>query len=177
MIFQQLRSKSFRLFSYFLLFILIVLLVACTGNTPEATRQVVMGEVQVTVVSPTQEIYVFKTSEPGTITVHGLLVVLNPTAMIPASQDSIYLVPMPVDDPIAAIPQFELGTVSQAEVNEADGKFMFTNIQPGQFAVVVITSGGAQIPARNMGTKSYAIFTLDASQTDTTVDIGDLSLP
>jgi hypothetical protein len=154
-----------------------VLLVACSGNTPEATRQVVIGEVQVTVVSPTQENYVFKTSEPGTITVHGQLIVLDPMSMVPASEDAIYLVPMPIDDPIAAIPQFEVGTVPQADVNEINGEFMFTNIQPDQYAVVVITPGGAQIPVRKMDTKSYAIFTLDASQVDTTVDIGFLTLP
>jgi hypothetical protein len=86
-------------------------------------------------------------------------------------------VPMPADDPIAAIPQFEVGKVPQADVNEMDGEFVFNNIQPGQYAVVVITSGGAQIPVRKMESKDYAIFTLDASQADSTVDIGYLTLP
>ena len=177
MILQQLRSKTIREFSFFLLLILIISLVACTGNTPQATREITIGKVQVTGVPPTQESYVFKTSESGAITVHGILVVLNPTAMIPASEDSIYLVPMPADDPIASIPQFEVGKVPQADVNEMDGEFVFTNIQPGQYAVVVITSGGAQIPVRKMESKDYAIFTLDASQADSTVDIGFLTLP
>jgi hypothetical protein len=177
MVFQQLRSIFIRFFSYSLLFIPIVLLVACTGNTPEATRQVVVGEIQVTITSPTQESYIFRTSEPGGITVHGSLIVLDPGGMVPASEDSIYLVPMPADDPIAAIPQFEVGTVPQADVNEANGEFMFTNIQPGQYAVVVITTGGAQIPVRKDGTSNYAIFTLDASQVDTPVDIGIMTIP
>lgn len=156
---------------------LIPLLASCSNNTAEPTREISIGEVQVTVVPPTQVRYSFKTSEPGTITVHGSLVVLNPTSMLPAPGDSIYLVPMPEGEPISMIPQFEVGTVPQADVNETNGEYVFTNLQPGQYAVVVITSGGAQIPVRYFNTSNYAIFTLEDSEVDTTVEIGELSLP
>jgi hypothetical protein len=177
MILQPLRSKSFKQFYIFILFILIILLVGCTQNTPESTREVVISNVQVTIVPPTQALYPFKTSEPGAITIHGLLVVRDPTTMIPAPGDSIYLVQIPADDPMASIPQFEVGTVPQADVDEVAGEFMFTNIHPGQYAVVVITAGGAQIPVRHMDTSNYAIFTLDASQADTIVELGQVTLP
>jgi hypothetical protein len=177
MIFQHLRSRYVRFLISCLLFILIVSQVACSGNSTEPTRQVVVGEIQVTITAPTQDTYTFKTSDPGAITVHGDLIVLNPTAMVPASDDSIFLVPLPADEPISTIPQFEVGKVPQADVNETNGEFVFTNLQPGQYAVVVVTSGGAQIPVRNMGSSSYVIFTLDSSQADSTVDIGSLSLP
>jgi hypothetical protein len=177
MILQPLHSKSFKRYTLLFLFVLVILLVGCSQNTPVATREVVIGDVQVTIVPATQTLYAFTTSEPGTITVHGFLVLLNPMSMIPAPDDSLYLVPMPIDDPISGIPQFEVGTVPQADVDEVVGEFMFTNIQPGQYAVVVITSGGSQIPVRYMDTSSYAILTLDTSQTDTTVDLGQLTLP
>jgi hypothetical protein len=177
MIFQHLRSRSSRILTSSLFFVLIISIVACSGNSTEATRQVVVGEIQVTIAAPTQAAYTFKTSDPGTITVHGDLIVLNPAAMVPASEDSIYLVPMPAEDPISTIPQFEVGKVPQADVNETNGEFVFTNLQPGQYAVVVVTAGGAQIPVRKMGTSSYVIFTLDSSQVDSTVEIGTLSLP
>ena len=174
---KQWRSKPIRLIPLLLLFVLIILLAACTNNTPKATRDVVIGDVQITVVPPTEVPYLFKTSEPGAISVHGDLVILNPMSMIPADQDSIFLAPMATDAPISGVPQFEVGTVPQADVNEVNGEFMFTNIQPGQYAVVAITVGGAQIPVRYMETASYAIVTLDASQVDTTVELGKLTLP
>jgi hypothetical protein len=177
MILHPLHSKSFKQYALIVLSILVILLVGCTQNTPEATRDVAIGDVKVTVIPPTQAQYTFKTSEPGSISIHGFLVILNPMSMIPAPEDSIYLVPMPVDDPIAGIPQFDVGTVPQADVDEVLGEFVFTNIQPGQYAVVVITSGGSQIPVRFLNSSSFAILTLDGSQTDTTVDVGQLTLP
>jgi len=155
----------------------IFLLSACNNASSEPTREVSINEVQVTVSAPSPQPYMFKTSEPKSITVHGDLVVLDPMTMIPAPNDSIFLVPLPVDQPISVIPQFEEGTVPQAEVDERVGEFFFTNLQPGQYAVVVITNGGAQIPVRYMDSASYAIFTLDSTQVDTTFELGNLTLP
>jgi hypothetical protein len=156
---------------------LMIFLTACNTNTAVPTRDVSINEVEVAVAPPTPEPYVFKTSDPNTITVHGKLIVLDPMTIIPAPNDSIFLVPLPIDEPISMIPQFELGTVPQAEVDESSGEFVFTNLEPGQYAVVVITMGRAQIPTRFIDTSSYAIFTVDETQVDTTVDIGKLTLP
>jgi hypothetical protein len=164
------------LYLFLLLLLLAILLVACTQNSTDATREVTINNVQVTSAPPTQS-YVFKTSDPGSITVRGTLVLLDPLTLAPAPEDSIYLVPMPADQTISAIPEFEVGTVPQAEVDETVGDFVFTNVQPGQYAVVVVTKSGTQIPVHYSGTSNYGIFTLDASQTDTTVDLGHLTLP
>jgi hypothetical protein len=153
-----------------------ILLVACSQKASEVTRDVTINNVQVTAATATQP-YIFKTSEPGSITVLGTLILLNPLTLIPAPEDSVFLVSMPVDQPISGIPQFEVGKVPQAEVDEITGDFVFTNIQPGQYAVVVVTIGGAQIPVHYLGTSNYGIITLDASQVDTTVELGDLTLP
>lgn len=172
----QLSKPAARL-SFIILLALVVLLVACNGTAADGTRSVSISNVQVTIAAPGMEPFVFQTSEPGTITIHGLLIVLNPMSIIPAHDDAIYLVPLPTDQPVSGIPQFEIGTVPQAEVDERTGEFSFTNIQPGQYAVVVITAGGAQIPVRYREDASYAIFTLEASQADTTVELDQLTLP
>jgi hypothetical protein len=102
--------------------------------------------------------------------------VLDPISLVPAEDDAIYLVPIP-DAGISTVPEFEDGTVPQAEVDERTGEFLFTNVQPGQYAVVVVTRGGAQIPARFFNADGYAIFDVDASQSDTLVELGNLSFP
>lgn len=165
------------LFIFTFLLVVIIFLSACSNPTTEATRSVTIDQVQVTVAAPGIEPYVFKTPQPGTITLHGMLYVLSPMSILPASDDAIYLVPVPTDQPISGVPQFTPGTVPQADVDERTGEFVFTNIQPGQYAVVTITTGGAQIPLRFMDTATYAIITLDASQIDTIVEVDDLSLP
>jgi hypothetical protein len=174
---KPLMPKSIMRFSILFLLVFTFILSACSPTTSETTRQVSINDVQVTVAPATLEPYIFITSEPNTITIHGVLIVLDPMTIIPAPNDSIFLAPLPVDQPISAIPQFEEGTVPQAEVDESTGEFVFTNIQPGQYAVVVITKGGAQIPTRYQESSSYAIFTLDDSQKDTTFDLGKLTLP
>jgi len=173
------RNQSFRHIRYVSLMLLIgiFLISACDNASSEPTRQVIVNEVQVTVSAPSPQPYIFKTSEPNSITVHGDLVVLDPMTMIPAPNDSIFLVPLPIDQPISTIPQFEEGTVPQADVDESVGEFVFNSLQLGQYAVVVITNGGAQIPVRYMDSASYAIFTLDSTQVDTTVELGSLTLP
>ncbi len=154
----------------------LLIISGCSSAASETPRQVTISNVQVQISTPTQP-YAFKTSDPGTITIHGTLVVLDPTSMMPSPDNGIYLVPMPTDQANTSIPQFEVGTVPQAEVDEISGEFSFTNIQPGQYAVVVMTPSGSQIPVRYQENQSYAIINLDASQKDTTVDLGHLTLP
>lgn len=162
-------------------FILILLLISsfisgCTASTTESGREVSVDNLQVVLSTPTQP-YTFETSDSGFITVHGILVVLDPMSMIPAHDNGIYLVPMPSGQSISGIPQFEVGTVPQADVDEIGGEFVFTNIEPGQYAVVVLTAGGSQIPIRYSNSGNYAIITLDSSQLNTTFDVGRLTLP
>ena len=164
------RSTTFALLA--LIVITSLMLTACQG---EATRDVSAIDVQVAIASPTPKPYPFDTSEPGTATIHGMLLVLDPMSMVPAPDDAIYLVPL--KDAEMSIPQFVMGEVPQAEVDETIGEFMFTNIQAGSYAVVVVTKGGAQIPSRFYQTGNYAIFTVNPDQMDTVIELGQLSLP
>jgi len=165
------RINLFLIVATFMIFALS----ACQQSEATPTRDVSVVDVQVNISTPTSEPFPFKTSEPGTTTVHGKLLVLDPMTLLPAPDDAIYLVPLTED--AQTIPQFKKGEVPQAEVDETSGEFMFTNIQPGYYAVVVITKGGAQIPSRFYQTGNYAMFNVDASQADTTIELDKLSLP
>lgn len=128
--------------------------------------------------NPTMEPYDFVKSDQGSITLHGLLVVRDPISMVPAPDDAIYLVPVGAEGQgVTGIPQFTVGEVPQADVDERTGEFVFVNIEPGKYAIVVMTKGGAQIPTRSMEDGSYSIITFTAADVDQTVELGNLSLP
>ena len=128
--------------------------------------------------SITMEPYVFKTSQPGTATLHGNLIALDPST-VPAMDDAIYLVPIDQNSPgVLTIPQFTKGEVPQADVDERNGEFMFTDIKVGRFVVVVVTAGGAQIPARTMDeSRNLIIVKVDETYLDKITEIGKMSLP
>lgn len=124
------------------------------------------------------EPYEFAQSDPGYITLHGLLVVRDPTSMLPAPDDAVYLVPVGGEGQgVTGIPQFTPGEVPQADVDERTGEFVFVNIEPGKYAIVAITMGGAQIPTRSMDDGNYAIITFLEDEIDQVVELGSLSLP
>lgn len=171
--------------------LVILVLTGCqAANTPQTNTGVT--DIQVTVAPtvgstgakstrppiPTMEPYNFKPSDAGTVTLHGHLAVLDPVTILPGPDDAIYLVPMnDTGDGATTIPQFTVGEVPQAEVDERTGEFTFQNIQPGRYAVVVLTKGGSQIPAKMMDTGSLAIITVDKASIDQTVELGTLRLP
>jgi len=178
---------------YMLIFGLVAVLVLAgcqAANTPDP--QVSVTDIQITTEPgssttggkatkapiPTLEPYTFKTSEAGTVTLHGMLAVMDPTSILPGPDDAIFLVPMNDAGPGATtIPQFTVGEVPQADVDERTGEFTFQNIQPGRYAVVVLTKGGSQIPAKMLDDGSLAIITVDKSSLDQTMELGTLRLP
>lgn len=171
--------KRLELMNLFLLSAL--LLVKCQQpNTDTMSPTSGMVEVIVTEQPPAPkkpDPPAFKTSHPGTIAVHGVLLVLDPLTVLPDSNDAIFLVPIPSGEGITTIPPFKVGEVPQAEVDEATGEFMFTDILPGQYAVVVLEKGGSQIPARVLDSNSLSILTLKESDRDQTVELGYLRFP
>ena len=160
-------------------------LLISVGCQPAATETViietVITEAQSTVPAQSNtamEPYDFAVSDAGYITLHGLLVVRDPLSMLPAPDDAIYLVPVGAEGQgVSGIPQFTPGEVPQADVDERTGEFVFINIEPGKYAVVVLTKGGAQIPTRSMEDGSYSIITFSEDSVDQFVELGSLSLP
>jgi hypothetical protein len=128
-------------------------------------------------VSPSIEPFAFKTSDSGKITVHGILVVFDLFMMAPDADDGVFLVPIPSGNTISTIPLFKIGEVPQAEVDERTGEFYFTNIEPGRYAVVVLTSADAQVPVRYADDASLAIFTSEEADRDTTIELDIVTLP
>jgi hypothetical protein len=128
--------------------------------------------------NPTMEPYEFATSRSGYITLHGQLVVRDPLTILPGPDDAIYLVPMDSEgEGVTGIPQFTVGEVPQADVDERTGEFLFIDIEPGKYAVVVLTKGGSQIPTRNMDDGTYSIFTFTVEQQNQSIELGSLSVP
>ena len=123
------------------------------------------------------EPYYFKSSDPNMITIHGVLLVMDPTVMLPDPNDGIFLVPISGGEGITTIPSFEMGDVKQADVDERTGEFVFVNVQPGKYAVVVLTTGGAQVPARVYDSGNLAIFDVDDSHRNTVFELEKLRLP
>lgn len=126
---------------------------------------------------PTLEPYAFKTSEPGTVTLDGILAVMDPLVLMPASDDAVYLVALTSGEGApSTIPPIEKGKTPQAEVDERTGEFRFTNIAPGQYAVVIVTLGGSEVPARNFDTGNFAIIKVTEADLNQIIDLGNLML-
>jgi hypothetical protein len=126
---------------------------------------------------PTIEPYVFQTSTPGTVTLQGVLAVTDPMVLMPASDDAIYLVALSGGKGApSTIPPIEKGKTPQADVDERTGEFRFTNIKPGQYAVVVVTLGGSEVPARDYESGNFAIITVTEADLNQIIDLGALML-
>ena len=159
-----------------------VMLIGCSMGPKVADESSIsVSEVHVTIQPgkiSTREPYLFKTSEPATATIHGSLLVLDPQVMIPDPNDAIFLVQLSGgDESISTIPHFEIGDVPQAEVDERTGEFVIVNIQPGYYAIVVLTTQGSQIPAKYYENGSFAIVLIEESDIATTIELGYLSFP
>jgi hypothetical protein len=170
----------------------LIVLTACrpasvTTSTPAPTPPIIINVLPSSTPVPNgpnaqpasiqqQEPYHFKSSNPGFVTVEGLLLVIDPNLALPDANDAIFLVPLNSKEGIVTIPEFVIGEVPQADVDERTGDFRFTNIVPGRYAVVVLTTGGSQIPARFFESGSLAIFNIEESDIDTTIKLDHLQL-
>ena len=124
--------------------------------------------------TPTRIPYAFKTSEPGTVTIHGELLAMDP-GNLPDPNDAIFLVTIP-DGQVSTIPGFTVGEVPQADVDEPTGEFVFTNIEPGLYAVMVLTLGNAQIPTRT-DEGDFVIIRVEEVDRDQTIELGYIRIP
>jgi hypothetical protein len=159
----------------------LLILASCNSETdiPKSTE---IGNPQDIATSPsnalpTMEPYSFITSQPDAVSIHGFLLVMDPRVMLPDPNDAIFLVPLQSNEGISSIPPFKVGEVPQADVDERTGEYMFTDIQPGQYAIVILTMGGAQVPARFYDKGDLAIIKVSESDIGKTVEIDELSLP
>lgn len=120
-------------------------------------------------------VYVFRESKPGTVTIHGDLLAMDPDNL-PAPDDAIFLVSIPEDVQVSSIPPIMFGETPQADVFESTGEFVFTDVEPGLYAIVVLTISNAQIPAR-MDDGSFAIIRVENADRDKTIELGSVHIP
>jgi len=125
---------------------------------------------------PTLVPYVFRTSNAGTVTIHGTLFVLDPVLASPDPNDAIFLVPLPEGEGVTMMPSFQIGEVPQADVDERTGEFVFTDIEPGQYVVMVYTTANAKLPARNEA-GGFVIIKIEEENRDQTVEVEYLQIP
>lgn len=156
----------------FSIFLVLILFGCSTQNTP---RQIDTVAVRPSQSQPTG--YVFRTAQPGTATIKGELLVPSPDVALPDPNDAIFLVPIDTSQSVSNIPNFEVGTVPQADVDEATGEFVFTGIDKGTYAVVVLTMGGTQLPAHKYGSSDIQFITITDDNLDQTIEIGKISIP
>lgn len=166
--------------------LLLLILAGCQqSNSTTSEPEVAIADVQFVTpttmqsqISPTLTPYIFKTSEPGTVTIQSILVVVDPLLTIPDpdTPNPIFLVPLP-DQEISTIPSFNVGEVPQAEVDDTTGLFVFQNIPPGKYVVMVIVRGGIQIPAHDYETGNLAVVTIEESDLGQTIKLDAVSIP
>jgi hypothetical protein len=115
-------------------------------------------------------------SKKGLVTLHGVLLVRDPDNAMPAADNAIYLVPLPPDQMVVSVPAIPTDKPIQARVNNKNGDFVFTNIEPGKYIVMVLTISNGQIPAH---TKDGALAVINVQETDrnTTIQLDYLSVP
>jgi hypothetical protein len=94
---------------------------------------------------------------------------------LPDPDDAIFLVPLP-DDQVTMIPPINPEDVPQADVNEVTGEFVFTDIEPGLYAIVVLTVTNAQIPARTEE-GNFVIIRVEETDLDKTIELGYIRIP
>lgn len=112
----------------------------------------------------------------GTASIYGKLLVLDPDQAFPDPNDGIFLVPLPQTDSVTMIPTFQVGQVPQAQVDESSGEFLFTDIPPGQYIIMILTVHNTQIPARTE-TGQMAIIQVDETNLDTAIEVEYLQVP
>ena len=168
-----------------IIYILCLFFLVNCGRTNQANSnpETITPNIQVTeqlATTPTWTPYIFKTSEAGSISIHSFLLVPDPMFALPdpSTNDAIFLVPLPSgEENVSALPKFNVGEVPQAETNETTGEFMFTNIFPGKYLVMVITSGGSQIPARFNESGNLAVISVEESDIGQTKQLEYLVIP
>ena len=181
---NRIQKTSHKKYLYLVLIIIFMgQIIGCSeGNTSKIDNgDVKIVSVQTTVQQenyPTWENYKFITSEPNKVTLHGKLLVTNPDNVLPADNNAIYLAQLNEDGAtIASIPLVDLSTAPQADVDERTGEFVFANINPGHYAVIVLTTTGVQMPARRYGDSGLAIYRINDDDKGKIIELGSLSLP
>ncbi len=118
--------------------------------------------------------HVFVKSKPGYATVHGQLVLTNPANLAP-QKDGIFL--SHLQEGATVVPPVATDQAPRSDVDEATGEFIIPNVEPGRYAVVVLTESGLQVPAHLLQADELAIVSVKDSDLNHTIDLGQVRIP
>jgi len=116
---------------------------------------------------------------PGTAVVQGILVLFDPINVAP-QEDGIYLVSIDSDADggvSMVVPAVDPRTALQANVDESNGRFFFTDVSVGLYALVSVTDNGQQLSIRKFDTGEAVMITVGEEDLGQIVDFGMLRLP
>jgi hypothetical protein len=116
---------------------------------------------------------------PDVALVQGTLILLDPVNIAP-QEDGIYLVPVDTDaneGVSMVVPAVDPKTSLQAEVDESDGQFYFTDVSADIYALVAMTENSQQLSIREFKTGKSVIVTVKEEDLGQTIDLGTLRLP
>jgi hypothetical protein len=115
------------------------------------------------------------TPRPGSATFQGLLFLMNPLIVAP-KEDGLYLVRIDEEAPMT-VPAVDPETSLQAGVDEVSGRFLFSDVPQGLYALVATTDSGQQFSIRKFETGEALIVTVGENELGQVVDLGQLRLP
>jgi hypothetical protein len=106
----------------------------------------------------------------------GMLTLMDPTTFAP-EEDGLYLVPIDEAAGGMAVPSLDPETAIQAEVDETDGSFQFSDVKIGLYGLVTVSDSGVQLSVRRLDSGQTVILSIEEDDIGKTVDLGRLRAP
>jgi hypothetical protein len=146
--------------------LLVILLMGCQNSQIQETS----------IPTSSVESYAFRTSIPDTATLHGKLLVMDPDNAMPASNDAIYLVPLSADQQVIMVESIPFDKALQADVDERTGEFVFTDVQPGKYIIMIVTIYDGQMLVRTLD-GNFAVIDVNDLDLGQTIELDSLKVP
>ena len=110
------------------------------------------------------------------VVLKGQLFVKDPDVAFPKADNAIYLVPLASDQTVMAVPTIDPKTAIQAKVDNKTGKFVFSNVTPGKYLMMIITINNDQMPVSTVD-GNMAVIDVTAAQLGKTIDLKNFVVP
>lgn len=128
-----------------------------------------------TVVSPKPT--AAATPDEDSVAIQGVLTLMDPTSFAP-EENGLYLVPVGAEEGRTMVaPSVNLETSIQASVDETDGRFRFTEVPTGVYALMAVSDSGMELSVRKLEAGETAIISVEEDELGQTIDLGKLRVP
>jgi hypothetical protein len=99
---------------------------------------------------------------------------MDPTTFAP-EEDGLYLVP--ISNQGMVVPSVDPETSIQANIDETDGSFQFSDVPEGLYGLVAVSDSGLQISVRKLDSGEIQIVSVEEEDLGDTIDLGRLRAP